>query len=134
AHKKAAEIASQITALDDLESVDEKLASSVRISEPFTRTGYVPGVVGNREFHSVAFSAEQGELSEPILGGNGAYFLEVVERIPIDEELYEQDKEKLREQLLALRKQMLVVDWQSWLRSRADIRMNEEVVAELLGG
>jgi peptidyl-prolyl cis-trans isomerase D len=134
AHKKAAEIALQITALDDLESVDEKLASSVRISEPFTRTGYVPGVVGNREFHSVAFSAEQGELSEPILGGNGAYFLEVVERIPIDEELYEQDKEKLREQLLALRKQMLVVDWQSWLRSRADIRMNEEVVAELLGG
>jgi peptidyl-prolyl cis-trans isomerase D len=134
ASKRADEIASQITSLGDVEGVDENLASSVRLSEPFTRRGYIPGVVGDREFHNVAFASELGELSGPILGRNGVYFLEVVERIPIDTEKYEQEKEKLRESLLAQRKRMLSADWQRWLQRRADIRTNNALIAEYMGG
>jgi len=132
ANKRAAEIASQISSLDDLEGVDEALASSLKVSAPFTRRGYVPGVAGDREFYNVAFASELGELSGPILGRNGVYFLEVVERIPINEDKYEQEKDKLKETLLAQRKQMLSADWQRWLRARADIRINAELLAEFI--
>jgi parvulin-like peptidyl-prolyl isomerase len=132
ANKKAAEIASQITSLDDLEGVDENLASSVKVSEPFTRRGRVEGVAGDREFHSNAFASELGKLSGPILGRNGVYFLEVIETIPIDAEKYEQEKDKLKQSLLARKKRLLSRDWQRQLEARADIRTNDALLAELM--
>ena len=134
AHKKATEIASRITSLDQLEQVDEELASSVKASEPFTRSGYVPGVPGDRDFYNMAFALEPGTLSTPILGRNGAYILEVVERIPADEEQFEKDKETFSEQLTNEKTRMLTEDWQKWLQAKADIRLNEELLAELAGG
>jgi peptidyl-prolyl cis-trans isomerase D len=132
ANKRAADIASQITSLDDLEGVDENLASSVKVSEPFTRRGRVEGVAGDREFHSNAFASELGKLSGPILGRNGVYFLEVIETIPIDAEKYEQEKDKLKQSLLARKKRLLSRDWQRQLEARADIRTNDALLAELM--
>jgi len=133
AHKKATELASRLTSLDQLKQVDEKLASNVKESEPFTRTGYVPGVPGERDFFNAAFALEPGKLSPPILGRNGAYLLEVVERIPFDEKKFEEDKERFREQLIRQKVNMLTEDWQQWLQARADIRFNEKLLAEMTG-
>ena len=134
AHKKAGEIASRITSLDELDTLDEKLASNVKISEPFVRGGYVPGVAGNRKFYNTAFSLSPGMLSAPILGENAAYLLEVIEKIPFDEKKFEEDKDKFREQLIAQKKSLLYNDWQQWLRARADIRLNNELIAAAIPG
>lgn len=133
AHKKAADLASRIDGLDDLKTVDEELASSVKESEPITRNGYVPGVPGDRQFYNVAFALDPGKLSEPILGKNGAYLLEVVEKVPFDEEKFEQEREQFREQLTDQKMRMLSEDWHGWLRARADVRLNEKLLAELSG-
>ena len=132
AHKKVVELASRIARLDDLKTVDEELASSVKESEPITRTGPVPGVPGDREFQNVAFALDPGELSEPILGKNGAYLLEVVEKVPVDEEKFREEKEKLKDQLTDQKSRMLTQDWHAWLRARADVRLNEELIALLI--
>jgi len=133
AHKKAAELASRIDRLDDLKTVDEELASSVKESEPITRSGYVPGVPGDRQFYNVAFALDPGKLSEPILGKNGAYLLEVVEKVPFDEEKFKEEKEKFKEQLTDQKMRMLTEDWHVWLRARAKVRLNEKLLAELSG-
>jgi len=132
AHKKVVELASRMSRLDDLQTVDEELASSVKESEPFTRGGYVPGVPGDREFYNVALALDPGKLSEPILGKNGAYLLEVVEKIPLDEKKFEEEREEFKEQLMDEKARMLIEDWHSWLRARADIRLNEQLIAKLL--
>ena len=134
AHKKVVELASRMTSLEDLKTVDEQLASSVKESEPIARNGYVPGVPGDRQFYNVAFALDPGELSKPILGKNGAYLLEVIEKVPFDEEKFEKDKEKFVEQLIEQKKRMLVEEWQNWLLARADIRLNEKLIAEIVGG
>ncbi len=133
AHAKATELASRLTSLDEVKQVDEALASSVKESEPFTRTGYVPGVPGERNFFEAAFALEPGTLGRPILGRNGAYLLEVIERIPFDEEQFEQDKEQFREQLARQKINMLTEDWQRWLQARADVRFNEKLLAQMAG-
>lgn len=132
AHKKVIDLASRIARLDDLKSVDEELASSVKESEPITRSGYAPGVPGDREFYNVALALDPGELSEPILGKNGAYLLEVVEKIPVDEKKFEEEKEEFKEQLTDQKARMLTEDWHGWLRARADIRLNEQLITNLL--
>jgi peptidyl-prolyl cis-trans isomerase D len=134
AHTKATELASRLTSLDQVKQVDEELAASVKESEPFTRTGYVPGVPGERDFFNAAFALEPGKLSPPVLGRSGAYLLEVVERIPVDEKQFEEDKEQFREQLVRQKVNMLTEDWQWWLQARADVRFNEKLLAEMAGG
>ena len=133
AQNKAADLASRINRLDDLKTVDEELASSVKESEPITRSGYVPGVPGDRQFYNAAFALDPGKLSAPILGKNGAYLLEVIEKVPFDEEKFKEEKEKFKEQLTDQKMRMLTEDWHGWLRAGAKVRLNEKLLAELSG-
>jgi|GEM_PF-3691779 len=133
AHTKATELASRLASLDQLNQVDEELAASVKESEPFTRTGYVPGVPGERDFFNAAFALEPGKLSPPVLGRNGAYLLEVVARIPFDEKQFEENKDQFREELARQKVNLLTEDWQRWLQARADVRFNEKLLAEMSG-
>jgi len=133
ARKKVTELAGGIKSLDDLATVDKTLAATVKVSEPFTRMGFVPEVAGDRAFFNAAFSAQPGKLSPPILGTNAAYLLEVIEKTPFDEQQYAENKEKFREQLLRQKKTMILGDWEKWLQAKADIRRNDELFREIIG-
>lgn len=95
-----------------------------RIEEPeaFARMGFIPGIGQDLDFMSAAFSLDaEGATSDVIEGGRGYYLLELVEKLPIDEDLFESQKDVLKQQMLAQEQNQLYADWLAELKDRAEI-------------
>jgi len=124
-------IAEKIQSLDDIKEVEPDLADQVRTSQPFSRTQGAPPIVGRApQFLDAAFSLPENTLSEPILiGRSAAALIEVLKRTPADMSLLEEQKEEIKESLVAEKRMELIADWRKSLRDSAIIVPNEKVVA-----
>jgi peptidyl-prolyl cis-trans isomerase D len=100
-------------ALDSLE---------VKESTAFSRSGYVSGVGSRNAFIGAAFRLQtSGETSAIVTTDRGAYILQLIERTPIDEAAFEQEKERLREKLLQEEQRRMYTAWFVDLEERAEI-------------
>ena len=90
--------------------------------EPFSRNGTVPGVGRRNEFVGTAFRLRPGELSNVLSTPRGSYLMQLVEKIPIDEEQFEADR---TEAAVGLLRQRQGDAWQAW-----STRMYEEANIE----
>ena len=112
----------QAAALDSLQ---------IQEPEPFTRTGYVRGIGSRNEFIATAFRLQQpGDVSDIVTTNRGAYLIQLVEKIPMDEEQFAQEKETLRKQLLNRKRNELYVAWFNDLKERAKIVDNRYLFYE----
>ncbi|MCK5118866.1 MAG: peptidylprolyl isomerase, partial [Candidatus Latescibacteria bacterium] len=94
----------------------------VKESKPFSRSGYVSGVGSRNAFIGAAFRLQTpGEISDIVATDRGAYILQLIERTPIDEAAFEQEKEKVLEKLLQEEQRRIYTAWFAEIEERAEI-------------
>ncbi|MFQ5863825.1 MAG: peptidylprolyl isomerase [bacterium] len=107
-------------------SFDEAAAQDsmeIKETEPFTRSGYVPGVGRDPKFVGAAFALQEvNEVSEPIGGTKGHYILQLLEKTEFDPEDYELKKKTLAQQLLQKRQSQVFAKWYTQLKAKANIQ------------
>ena len=127
AAQKLNDVKTQIDAGQSLEAAGKTVGLEVRRTESFARNDFVPGVGRANAFVGAAFKLEQGELSAPVLMPRGAYLLSLVEKVEIDEELFEAGREELQIQLEQERRNMAVQTWFAQLYKEAEIEDNRHL-------
>ncbi len=105
-----------------LEELAAENALQVQMSPKFTRLDFVPGLGQADPVVGAAFGLSVGEVAGPIESQGQLYFLELVERVEASREVYQAQKETLRAQVTAQRRQSAVEEWLRDLRERADIQ------------
>ena len=99
-----------------------------RAPEPFARTESVVGLGRGNSVVGAAFRLEEGQLSEVIEvaegSQRGAYLLRLLEKTPIDEEQFAEQRGQVVAQLQAQRTQEAVQNWFAHLYETAEIEDN----------
>ena len=117
---RAQEIAQQAAATS-LEQVASQAGLEVTRTEPFTRTGFVPGLGRLNEAIGAAFAIPVGAVSEPVVTDDGVYILRVERRVNADRAGWEAQKEEQRARLTQQLQQQRIEDFVASLREVADI-------------
>ncbi len=125
---KVEKLAKQVERLDDLAGIDESYGDKVKESTEFAREASVPGVGRSEELSELAFALAPGKLAGPILVNDRPYLFEVVEHIPVDWKKFDEEKEELKESMLRTKQVDITRDWLEYLRSRARITINRELL------
>jgi len=105
-----------------LEQVAHSHSIELKKTGLFSREDYLPEVGAKNEFIGVAFSLPVGRISGPVLTDQGCDLIQVVEKIPIDENRFQAEKEKVREERLAEKRNNLVQEFYQELERKAKIR------------
>lgn len=76
---------------------------------------------------AAAFSQPVNTLSEVLEAPRGYYIIRVLDRTSFDEEKYAQQRNRIKNQLLAQRKQQIFNQWYNQLKEKADIEDNRSL-------
>jgi len=93
----------------------------VKQAGSFGRADFVPGVGRGGKFVATAFALNDGDVSEVITQGNGAYLLRVTERAPADDTLFDQQRPAIEAQILDVRRREALNAWYAQVYERAEI-------------
>ncbi|SVB66221.1 uncharacterized protein METZ01_LOCUS219075, partial [marine metagenome] len=103
--------------LDDLK---DEGSIEVQEPEPFARTAFIPGIGQDLGFVTAAFTLESvGQISEIVEGSRGYYLLQLEENFPIDEAMFDSQKQPLKQQLLLQEQNQIYADWLEYLKENA---------------
>lgn len=94
----------------------------IETTTEFTRVDFVPGLGQANAVIGTAFGLSVGEVAGPVEVQGQLYFIEVIERVVVDREAFQAQKENLRAQLTSQRRQFAVEEWLRDLRERSDIK------------
>ena len=117
---RAEEIARQ-AASTSLELAASQAGVEVTRTEPFTRTGFVPGLGRLNEAIGAAYAVPVGAVSEPVVTDDGVYILRVERRVNADRAAWEAQKDQQRAQLTQQLQQQRIQDFVAGLRQIADV-------------
>ncbi len=117
---RAEEIA-RAAAATSLEQAARQFGLEVERTEPFTRTGFVPGIGRLNEAIGAAFAVPVGAVSEPVVTDDGVYILRVDRRVNADRAVWEAQKDMQRAQLTQRLQQQRLEDFVAGLRANADV-------------
>ena len=107
--------------LNLVEAADQD-SLEVKETDPFTKSGFVSGGVGrDAKFIGTAFGLDIGQISKPFEGARGYYILEVIDKTPFDEAEFNQQKDRLKMELLRQKQQRTFVNWYNSLKENSDI-------------
>ncbi len=102
-------------------------AESVEVKETklFSRIDYVSGVGSRNEFVGAAFAlSDVGQVSPPVEATHGLYLIELLEKVPIDEEGFEKEKDSIKNSILERKRSEAYNTWFSSLMKKAKIEDN----------
>ncbi len=102
-------------------------ALELRQPEPFSRSESVDRVGRKNAFVGAAFCLESGELSAVITLPQGSYLIHLVNKIPIDEEQFEAEREQVRQTLLRQRQSEVWQTWSAKVYESAEIEDNRHL-------
>lgn len=89
----------------------------------FTALSYIPRIGSDPKFSGAAFLLKQpGEISDVVEGNRGAYVLQLIERIPIDPNIFAQEKETFRQKLFQKKQNEYYSFWFNQLIKKAKIQ------------
>ncbi len=114
-------IEAAVSASSDLAGIAESLGGVVDTTAEFHREAFVPGVGRRNSFVAAAFLLSPGQTSDILETDRGYYVLEVLERIPADEEGFTQQRDMIRQQLLLQKRRSLITAWTEKLIREAEI-------------
>ncbi len=107
---------------ESLEVIAKRDSLEHKITEPFTRNGFIPGVGRDPAFIGTAFALNVGAISEPVEGIRGYYILKLLEKTEFDEEDYKAKADLIRKELERRKQQQAFAQWYENLKSRAKIK------------
>ncbi len=119
AFAKAQGIRSNIQALEDIRRIDTTLVIS-EISG-LTSGGSIPGVGRDTKLNGQLFGLTVGALSQALKGARGAYLVELSRRDEFKEQLYQDSRGQLKQQLLTSKRQRAYREWLERMKKSADI-------------
>jgi peptidyl-prolyl cis-trans isomerase D len=118
----------EISAGTSLQQAAQNAGLERRTPDAFARTGAVPGLGRNNAVIATAFRLDKDQLSEVIKisegGYQGAYLLRSLEKMPVDETLFDEQREQIAAQLQAERQQEAVQNWFAHIYETAQIEDN----------
>ena len=118
----------EVAAGASLQQAAQNAELELRTPEPFARTGAVAGLGRNNKVIATAFRLEKDQLSEVIKiaegGYQGAYLLRMLEKTPVDEALFDEQREQIAAELQAQRQQEAVQNWFAHIYETAEIEDN----------
>lgn len=122
AREKASEIYRQISDGVSLRKIAKSNGLKVEKTKLFTRLSHIPDVFPLSEFFGAAFALNNREISTPVETEQGYFIIKVVEKLPADEEEFEEVKGNLVLELLQKEQQQLYTSWIQSLKARAKIK------------
>jgi len=99
-------------------------AESVEVKETdlFSRIDYIPGVGSRNEFVGAAFAlSDVGQVSPPVETTRGVYLIELLEKVPLDKNAFEKEKDSIKRSILERKRSETYNVWFSNLMKRAKI-------------
>ncbi len=128
AKSKAEECLTKLREGATFEEVAGDFSLKVKDSGLFSRGQYIEGIGPSEDFSEAAFALKEAEVSDPIETRPGFCLLQLEEKEGIDEEKYNEEKEKFKENLLPRKKWEAYNKWYQSLRSEARVWTNPEVI------
>lgn len=101
---KAQEFANKAKESGNFESLAKEYSVSIKTSDDFARNGTVKDLGSSSPFDSFAFSANPGEVNQPLQLGQKYVVMKLKERKPVDLNEFAKSKESLRQSLLGSKK------------------------------
>ncbi len=135
AQSKAEDLVKNVKAGRKLSSAARRARIEVKLSDPFSRNGSIPDLGASTPLDEFAFSAKEGEVSEPIQVGRRLVVAVLTERQDIDPEKFAVEKEEIRNRLVT-RKRQTVFDAflegaRTRMQDRGDILVNQARLDEI---
>ena len=107
AKAKAQEFTSRVKAGGDFESLAKGYGLTSKASDNFTRNGNISDLGSSAPLDSFAFSANVGDVSEPVLMGQKEVVVQLKEKTPISLEEFAKARQGIRDSLLAQKKEQM---------------------------
>lgn len=104
--------------------IEIKESGFIRHTDPAS-AGEVPFQVVQEAF---ALTGVGGLPEQPLALGDAFYLFELVEKRQGDQALDENERQQLQDQLLASVENELMTGWLTWMQSKADIWINEQIL------
>ncbi len=118
----AAKIKQEIDSGTSFEVIAKRDSLEHKITDPFSRNSFVPGVGRDPEFMGAAFALEPGQVSKPVEGVRGYYIIKLLEKSSFNEEDYKAKAELIRQDLLRRKQQQAFAQWYDAVKKKAKIK------------
>ncbi len=107
-------------------SIATQIYSKAKVSKTpsFTANGNVPGIGRDLAFTQAALDAPLNKVTNPVKGMRGYYLLDVTQKTKIDSTMFSIQKNSIRDNLLAQRKNKVLSEWIEKLKKDSDIEDN----------
>ncbi|HMB70341.1 MAG TPA: peptidylprolyl isomerase, partial [bacterium] len=102
-------------------AVASALGADPDTTSEFARESFVPGVGRRDAFVAEAFRLPEGTTSGVIESDRGFYVLEVLEKIPVDEATFVEQRDQIRQQIVLEKRQEVILGWMEQLLRDAEI-------------
>ena len=119
AAEAAATCRTRLAAGESFAAIAQSLGHTVQQPEPFTRTGYIPGLGVAPAFGEAAFALAPGQSSDAVELEKGCAVIQLIELLPIDEARYAKDHATFAETLLHQQQSAHFQAWLEQLRAQA---------------
>lgn len=124
---RLAEVLGRIKTGESLEETAKFFNLKLQTPEPFARVGFVPNVGSRNAFVGAAFRLPVDSVSDIVTTDRGSYILKVLEKTPIDEEKFAEERATLYQQVLSQKRQEVIAAWFTDLRESAEIEDNRHL-------
>ena len=135
AQSQAEDLVKNVKAGRKLSSAARRARIDVKLSDPFSRNGSIPDLGASTPLDEFAFSAKEGEVSEPIQVGRRLVVAVLTERQDIDPEEFAAEKEEIRNRLVTRKRQTVFDAFLEGARTRmqdqGDILVNQARLDEI---
>ena len=135
AKSKAQEFVDKVRTGTDLEKLARSYGVSVKSSEDFTRNGTISELGSSAPIESFAFSANIGDVNQPVQIGQKQVVVRLKGRSPISPEEFSKVKNNIRESLLSQKKEQVfqayVEDLRNKMTKAGKIKINDALFAEI---
>jgi peptidyl-prolyl cis-trans isomerase D len=122
AFERASALARAAMAPDSLEGVAEAESLLVATADPFTRSGYIPGLGRDLTLVGAAFAASQGDPPFAVEGDRGSYVVRVDSAEKSDPAAFEREKADLARRISQQKRGLAYTAWIAALEKEADIK------------
>ena len=135
ARSKAEDLVKKVRAGRKLSSAARRDRIEVKLSDPFSRNGSISDLGASTPLDEFAFSAKEGEVSEPIQVGRRLVVAVLTERQDIDPKRFAAEKEEIRNRLLTRKRQTVFDAFLEGTRTRmqekGEILVNQSRLDEI---